>query len=42
MQTPCGVEVVQYRAYLPHEPGSVPLEMDWRGYWSQEELARFV
>ena len=31
-----------YRAYLPHEPGSVPLEMDWRGYWSDEELASVV
>jgi putative transposase len=27
-----------YRAYLPHEPGSVPLEMDLKGYWSEEEL----
>jgi len=28
-----------YRAYLPHEPGSVPIEIDWRGYWKEEELA---
>jgi REP element-mobilizing transposase RayT len=28
-----------YRAYLPHEPGSVPIEMDWRGFWSEDELA---
>jgi len=27
-----------YRAYLPHEPGSVPIEMDWRGYWKDEEF----
>jgi REP element-mobilizing transposase RayT len=27
-----------YRAYLPHEPGSVPIEMDLRGYWSKDEL----
>ena len=27
-----------YRAYLPHEPGSVPLEMDLKGYWSDEEF----
>jgi len=27
-----------YRAYLPHESGTVPIEMDWRGYWSEEEL----
>jgi putative transposase len=31
-----------YRAYLPHEPGSVPIEIDWRGYWKEEELARFA
>lgn len=24
-----------YRAYLPHEPGSVPIEIDWRGYWKE-------
>lgn len=22
-----------YRAYLPHEPSEVPLEIDWRAYW---------
>jgi putative transposase len=27
-----------YRAYLPHEPGSVPIEMDWRGYWKEDEM----
>jgi REP element-mobilizing transposase RayT len=27
-----------YRAYLPHEPGSVPIEIDPLGYWSEEEL----
>src|ERR1051325_258064 len=26
-----------YRAYLPHEPGSVPIEMDWRAYWNRSE-----
>lgn len=31
-----------YRAYLPHEPGSVPTEMDWRGYWSAEEFESVV
>ena len=25
-----------YHAYLPHEPGDVPIEMDWRGYWDVE------
>lgn len=25
-----------YRAYLPREPGSVQVEMDWRGYWDVE------
>ena len=27
-----------YRAYLPHEPGEVPIEPDSRGYWKTEEL----
>ena len=25
-----------YHAYLPHEPGSVPIEMDWKGFWEVE------
>ncbi len=28
-----------YHAYLPHEPGSVPIEVDWRWLWSAEEFA---
>ena len=27
-----------YRAYLAHEPGTVPIEIDPLGYWSEEEL----
>jgi REP-associated tyrosine transposase len=27
-----------YRAYLPHEFGTVPIEMDWRGYWNEDDL----
>ncbi len=27
-----------YRAYLPHERGSVPIEIDWRWRWTEEEL----
>jgi hypothetical protein len=27
-----------YRAYLPHAAGSVPIEMDWRGYWREADL----
>jgi hypothetical protein len=27
-----------YRAYLPHEPGSVPIEIDPIAYWTEEEL----
>ncbi len=27
-----------YRAYLPHSENEVPIEMDLRGYWSEEEL----
>ena len=29
-----------YHAYLPHEPGSVPIEIDWRWLWSADEIAR--
>ena len=25
-----------YRAYFPHEPGSVPIEIDERGYWEED------
>jgi putative transposase len=25
-----------YHAYLPHESGSVPIEIDWQGYWDNE------
>jgi hypothetical protein len=31
-----------YSAYFPHEPGSVPIEMDWRGYWSKDDLESVV
>jgi putative transposase len=31
-----------YRAYLPHASGSVPIEMDWRGFWSEEESKSWV
>jgi REP element-mobilizing transposase RayT len=27
-----------YQAYLPHEPASVPIEIDWRWMWTEEEL----
>ena len=28
-----------YNAYLPHEPGSVPIEVDQRWLWTEEELS---
>ncbi len=28
-----------YNAYLPHEPGSVPIEIDQRWLWTEEELS---
>ena len=31
-----------YRAYFPHEAGSVPIEIDWRGYWKEDELKGIV
>ena len=31
-----------YRAYLPHELGSVPLEMDLRGHWSDEDFESVI
>jgi putative transposase len=27
-----------YRAYLPHKPGDVPIEVDWQAYWDEEEI----
>ena len=27
-----------YRAYLPHKPGEVPIEVDWRAYWTDDEV----
>jgi len=27
-----------YRAYLPHEPGTVPIEVDQKWLWTEEEL----
>jgi hypothetical protein len=27
-----------YHAYLPHEPDSVSIEIDWRWLWTEEEL----
>ncbi len=27
------------QAYLPHEPGSVPIEVDKRWLWTEEELS---
>jgi|ERR1043165_3321182 REP element-mobilizing transposase RayT len=28
-----------YRAYLPHKPGDVPIEIDCEGYWKESEFA---
>jgi len=28
-----------YRAYLPHAPGDVPIEVDRHGYWTEAELS---
>ena len=28
-----------YRAYYPHEPGTLPIEIDWQGYWKDEPAA---
>ena len=25
-----------YRAYLPHDSGEVPIEVDWQAYWKEE------
>ena len=27
-----------FRAYLPHAPQTVPIEVDWRGHWKAEEF----
>jgi putative transposase len=34
---PAGWKWSSYRAYLPHKPGDVPIEIDWQGYWKPEE-----
>ncbi|HEX7722488.1 MAG TPA: transposase [Pyrinomonadaceae bacterium] len=26
------------RAYLPHKPGDVPIEIDWQAFWKEEEI----
>jgi putative transposase len=28
-----------YHSYLPHEPGAVPIEVDWRWLWTPAEFA---
>jgi len=28
-----------YHAYFPHEPGTVPIEIDWRWLWSAKEFS---
>jgi REP element-mobilizing transposase RayT len=28
-----------YHACFPHEPGSIPIEIDWRWLWTKEELS---
>jgi putative transposase len=38
-QHPADWKWSSFRSYMPHEPGTVPLEMDLPGYWSEEELA---
>lgn len=30
-----------YHAYLPHEKGEVPIEMDLQAYWTEEELEKY-
>lgn len=29
-----------YRAYLPHKPDEVPIEIDWQTYWRDELVAK--
>ncbi len=36
---PAKWEWSSYRAYLPHSSGEVPLEMDQRGYWTEDEFS---
>ena len=30
-----------YHAYLPHQSGEVPIEVDWRGYWQETEFEKY-
>jgi hypothetical protein len=33
---------IGYVVMPPHEPGSVPIEMDWRGYWRSDDFESVV
>lgn len=35
-QHPADWKWSSYRAYFPHQPGHVPIEVDWQGYWPEE------
>ena len=35
-------KLVGYVVMPDHEPGSVPIEMDWCGYWREEEFESVV
>jgi putative transposase len=37
-QHPADWKWSSYRAYLPHESGDVPIEIDWQAYWKEEEI----
>jgi REP element-mobilizing transposase RayT len=37
-QHPADWKWSSYRAYLPHNVGEVPIEIDWQAYWKDEEL----
>src|SRR5947208_10162963 len=37
-QHPADWKWSSYRAYLPHKPGDVPIEIDRRAYWKEEDL----
>jgi putative transposase len=30
-----------YHAYLPHNQGDVPIEIDWQAYWTDEEFEKY-
>ena len=38
-QHPADWKWSSFRSYLPHKSGEVPIEVDWKAFWKDEEIA---